>query len=70
MIFEATEKLRQELSMARAQHSEMRSKSKQAGLSTVTYVEFGKLSEYHRGRADGIRRSLDVVAESLRNEEK
>lgn len=70
MIFSATDRLRGELEVARAQHATARAQSQQAGLDTEAYVALGKLAEYHRGRADGLRRALDVVAATLRDEVK
>ena len=65
MIFDVTEQLRNELETARAQHGHTKSMSKQAGLTTEGYVTLGKRAEYLRGRADGLRLALDVIAKDM-----
>ena len=68
MIFDVTEQLRQELDTARAQHGHTKFMSKQAGQTTEGYVTLGKRAEYLRGRADGIRMALDVIANDMLSE--
>ena len=65
MLFDITEQLRNELETARAQHSYVTAMSKQAGQTTEGYVTLGKRAEYLRGRADGLRLALDVIAKDM-----
>ena len=68
MMYAVTEILRRDLETTRMQHGHARMRSKSDGLNTEDYVALGKLAEYHRGRADGIRWALDVIAKSMRDE--
>lgn len=70
MIFNVTEELRKDLETARAHHAHTTIRSKSEGLNIEQYVTLGKLSEYQRGRADGLRLALDVIAKHMRSETK
>jgi hypothetical protein len=47
------------------QHGYTKLRSQAEGLTTEEYVSLGKLSEYHRGRAAGLRRALDVISKGM-----
>lgn len=66
MIFDITSKLRESLEVARQQHHIIRDNSMQAGLSVEQHAGLNRLSEYHRGRADGIRLALETIAKAFR----
>jgi hypothetical protein len=68
MIYAVTEILRRDLETTRAQYGHTHMLSKQGGLETEQYVQLAQLAEYHRGRADGLRWALDVIAKGMRTE--
>ncbi len=67
-IFEVTERLRKELDVASAIARSSREAAMQKGLSTELYVIHGKKAEYQRGRADGIRLSIETISKMIKAE--
>lgn len=67
-MFASTEKLRAQLETERAQAKVAREKSQSAGMVTDYYLAWGRIAEYRRGRADGIRLALELIARTAREE--
>ena len=68
-MFTITERLRRALTIAQAQHEAARKASTRQGLKTEEYVLFGKSAEYHRGRVEALRFSIETVV-GIEREEK
>lgn len=67
-MFAETERLRRQLEIERTQHSVARTKAMKQGQSDSSYFEWGRIAEYRRGRSDGVRLALEIIAQIAREE--